>query len=373
MTDVLDYPATEQANKPVKPGIVDCDIHPSSSSFEEFKPFLSKRWWDHLNTYGMFVRQGFKEMLAFPRMQAEVSRLDAWPPSGGPPGSDLDFMRQQHLDPNGVEVGVLIPLRLNSGSQRNIDFGQALVGAVNDWQLEKFCRPEKRLRASIQIAPEDTPGSVAEIERRADDPHFVQILLPPRNGDPIGRERFWPIYEAAVAAKRPIALHVGGVAGHPVSGGTGWPSFYLEEHHSQVQTMQSVIISMVVEGVFERFPALKMVVIEAGFAWLPALAWRLDAQFERMRSEVPHLKRKPSEYIRDHIWFTTQPIEEPDRPDDLTRAMEWVGYDRLMFSTDYPHWDFDDPAHAIQVKLSDENRRKIFSGNAKKLFNLGQA
>ena len=53
--------------------------------------------------------------------------------------------------------------------------------------------------------------------------------------------------------------------------------------------------------------------IEGGFAWLPALVWRLDRTVERMRGEVPHLKRKPSEYIREHIWVTTQPMEEPER------------------------------------------------------------
>ena len=89
--------------------------------------------------------------------------------------------------------------------------------------------------------------------------------------------------------------------------------------------------------------------IEGGFAWVPALCWRMDKHWERMRKETPHVKRPPSEYVREHFWFTTQPIEEPENPADLAEIMEWVGYDRLMFSTDYPHWDFDDPQRAFKV------------------------
>jgi hypothetical protein len=69
-----------------------------------------------------------------------------------------------------------------------------------------------------------------------------------------------------------------------------------------------------------------VVIIEGGFGWLPALTWRLDKLFERMRSEVPHLKRRPSEYIREHIWLTTQPMEEPKDPRQLLDVMEWIGW-----------------------------------------------
>ena len=85
---------------------------------------------------------------------------------------------------------------------------------------------------------------------------------------------------------------------------------------------------MVFEGVFERFPTLKVVLIEAGFGWVPALAWRLDKHCERMRSEMPHLKRKPSEYMREHVWLTTQPMEEPETPRASVDAIGWIGWDR---------------------------------------------
>ena len=105
--------------------------------------------------------------------------------------------------------------------------------------------------------------------------------------------------------------------------------------------------SLVIEGVFERFPRLKVAIIEGGFAWLPPLTWRLDKLYERMRSEVPHLKRRPSEYIREHIWVTTQPMEEPQDRQHVLEMMVVIGWTRLLFASDYRHWDFDDPFRAF--------------------------
>ena len=106
------------------------------------------------------------------------------------------------------------------------------------------------------------------------------------------------------------------------------------------------------EGVFERFPKLKVVMVEGGFAWLPSLAWRLDKLFERMRAEVPHLKQRPSDYIRQHVWVSSQPMEEPDDRHQFLDMMGWLGWDRLLFASDYPHWDFDDPFRAFPAGVT---------------------
>ena len=76
--------------------------------------------------------------------------------------------------------------------------------------------------------------------------------------------------------------------------------------------------------------------IESGFSWAPSLGWRMDKQWQRMRKETPHLTRPPSEYLREHFWFCTQPMEEPEDPSHLYDVLDWIGWDRLMFSSDYP-------------------------------------
>ena len=352
-------------------GYVDCDVHlyPAKGG-AEFDPFLSERWRQHRRTIGGRSRQALGGTANYPRMSPEVGmRVDAWPPGGGVPGSDLDFVRAQLLDAFGAAYGMILPLVGRASDERNLEFSAAMCGAVNDWQATSWCDREPRLKASVQIPVEHEKAAIAEIERRAGDRRFAQVQIPPRGLEPLGRRRYWPILEACAANGFPIALHLGGTSGHPSTGG-GWPSFYHEEHHSYVQSMEALVSSLVIEGVFERIPKLRVVLVEGGFAWLPSLAWRLDKHYRRLREEVPHLKRLPSEYIRDHVWVTTQPIEEPERPDDLLATIEWIGWNRVMFSTDYPHWDQDDPRHAFKVQLPEAGRQAIYRDNALAFYGL---
>jgi predicted TIM-barrel fold metal-dependent hydrolase len=350
--------------------IFDSDIHPLPRTPTEILSFLPPHWREHVQTYGNHVRQPFSNGLSWPKAAPATARRDAWPATGGPPGSDLDFMRRQHLDRNGVECGVLQVLEPGGGRQRNPRYAIALSHAVNDWQKERWTQPEPRLRASIIVAQEEADAAVAEIELRAQDPDFVQILLAPRCEETLGRSRYWPIYAAAERHGLPVAFHVGGANGHPPTAGIGHPSTYFEEHHANVHSLQALTSSLVLEGVFERFPRLKIVVVEAGFAWVPPLAWRLDKHWARMRSEVPEVKRPPSEYIHRHFWFTSQPMDEPEKPDHLRDSIKWIGADRILFASDYPHWDFDDPARAFGLRLSTADQQRIYRDNAREVFRL---
>src|SRR6185437_1119814 len=214
--------------------------------------------------------------------------------------------------------------------------------------------------------------AVAEIKRLGSHPGFVQLMMSIRTSEPLGRRKYWPMYEAAVEAGLPIGIHFGGQGGHPTTG-AGWPSMYVEDHAGMSTAFQAQVISLVCEGVFEKFPKLKIVLIEGGFAWVPPLAWRLDSAWRKLGGEVPDLKRAPSEYFAEHIWLTTQPMEEPQRPEQFVQILEHAPWlqDRLMFSTDYPHWDFDAPNEALpKVKLPDGFGAKLMAENARQLYRL---
>jgi predicted TIM-barrel fold metal-dependent hydrolase len=362
MAMTLAQPATRTQ---AKLGVIDCDIHNAVPSDKTYLHYLPERWRRHHETFGTRGHSG----AYYPRMNLNAARTDAWPPSGLPPGSDLDFLRFQLLDTWGIDFGILNPL-MGAGGQLNLDYGAALSRATNDWMIESWLEPEPRLRGSLTVPYEDGELAAAEIHRLGDHPGFVQVLLTARTSEPLGRRKYWNMFEAAVQHDLPIGVHFGGSGGSPITG-AGWPSFYIEDHAGMPPSLQTQVVSLVCEGVFERFPTLKIVLIEGGFAWLPPLMWRLDRAWERLHDEVPHLRKPPSAYIREHFWMTTQPIEEPHKREEFGQLLDHLAMpDRLMFATDYPHWDFDAPDAAVPVEVGQDLEAMIMAGNAKALYKL---
>jgi predicted TIM-barrel fold metal-dependent hydrolase len=130
------------------------------------------------------------------------------------------------------------------------------------------------------------------------------------------------------------------------------------------------LMSLVFDGAFERHPDLTIVFTEGAFSWVLPSMWRMDAYWNARRSDVPWVKRKPSEYIKDHVRFTTQPLEDPEDTSDYVRFLDWLGADELlMFSTDYPHWSYDDPAWAMK-QFPKAARDRIMYQNALRLYRL---
>lgn len=350
--------------------VVDCDIHNYMPSEAVLLSYLDPAWHAHHRAFGPRTHQVAAFPGApYPRSAGGGKRIDAKPPSGLPVGADFDFFRAQHLDALPIEVGIINCLS-KVGENLHEEYDAALARAHNDWLAKEWLGRDDRLRGSLLVPYENGELSAREIERWAGHPGFVQVMLRPRTKDALGRRKYWPMYAAAERHGLVIAVHFAGVSGNPISS-SGWSSFYIEDHTTMAQSFQAHVISLVAEGVFERFPRLRMVLIEGGFAWLPPLMWRLDRLFHRLKAEVPHLRRKPSEVIREHIRLTTQPMEEPPRPRQLLQVIEHLGSEEmLMFATDYPHWDFDHPDRVLSVGVPPELRRKIMAGNARALYGL---
>ncbi len=274
-------------------------------------------------------------------------------------------MREHHLDPLNVQFATLNPLRTGQGMQ-NLEFGGALCRAINDWQVAEWSSKEPRVKAPSSCPMKTRMFRSRRSRARAGDP------TPPgaaasRSAEPFGQKRYWKLFEAAAANGFPVAIYAFGYGGVPVSG-RGWPSYYLEEMIGHAQAQQSLLMSLVMEGAFERSPELKVVLVEGGFSWLPSLCWRMDKLMEFMGDEVPHLKKKPSDYVKNQVWATTQPMEEPEFKPHILDMFDWIGWDRLLFATDYPHWDFDHPEQALPLRIDEERRQKYFLQNALELY-----
>lgn len=362
MTAVTERPSRQ---KPAtKVGIVDCDTHNRWNDASEFKPFLAQRWHRLFDEFGTRHHPGG----GYPRFWDDAA--DTKPDSGRQSGSDVAFMARTHLDRHDIAYNVLIPANPVAGMQ-NLDFADAVARAVNDWLVAEWLDKEPRMRASMVVATEDTEAAIDEIRRVGPDRRFVQVQFRGRTAEPMGRRRYWPIYEACAEFDLPVMTHAFGSSGQPITG-TGWASYYIEDHVGPAISVQANITSMIMEGVFERFPTLRFVSVENGFAWAPALKWRMDNAWRLLGHEVPHVRRPPSEYFDEHVYLATQPVEEPEKRQFFGQLMEqYPGLaDRLLFSSDYPHWDGDAPGRAIPLIRDPVIRDKILRRNARALYRL---
>jgi hypothetical protein len=344
--------------------LIDCDVHLAPVQDSDVTKFLPARWQEHNAIFQRRFSPAF-----YPRRSEYGERFDSWPPSGLRPGSDFEFVREQHLDAWGVDYAVITPVT-HPGSIRNLELSAAVARAMNEWQVEHWLSRDDRVRGSILVPTEHPAAAVEEIERWAPDGRFVQIYLYSSTAEPIGRRRYWPMLEAAERCGMAVGMHFGSGSGNAPTG-AGFPSYYLEEHAGVTTAFQDQVSSLVFEGVFQHLPELRFVLIEGGFGWLAPLMWRLDAAWRRLSREVPHVDRLPSETIRDRVWYTTQPMEEPPSDREFEELLVNLGGpSRMMFASDYPHWDFDAPDRALPPRLDTAARRRILGENAAELYGL---
>ena len=185
-----------------------------------------------------------------------------------------------------------------------------------------------------------------------------------------GHRFYRPIHEACARHGLAISLHFGGEgsAPNPAPTAAGYPSYYILGRLARPSFYQAHLCSFIFEGVFETFPTLKVALLESGFAWAPAYIWRMDADWKGLRHQTPWVKRLPSEYVRDHIRFGSQPMDEPEPPQALLDIVRWMAAERtLIFATDYPHWDWDDPSQSFKT-LPADLRRRVLWANAVETF-----
>jgi len=255
-------------------------------------------------------------------------------------------------------------------SLHNPDAAGAVAQALNDWIASEWLANDTRLRASIVVASQFPELAVREIERRAGDPRFVQVLLPVRSEAPYGSRNFRPVFAAAAKQGLPVALHYGGSPGNPPTP-VGWPSFHTEDYAGVTGVFQTQLISIIAGGVFDEHPALRLVLAEGGFAWLPSMLWRFDKNWKGLRREIPWVKRPPSDYVREHVRLTTAPSDAPEDPEQFAAAVAQLGSDEiLLYASDYPHDHGDAFAEGGWNAVPARVRRKMMSDNPRSVYRL---
>jgi predicted TIM-barrel fold metal-dependent hydrolase len=347
--------------------MIDTDVHNEIPDLKKtLLPYLGEHWHVYLSE-SAFVGPGANDYPGTTPVRSD----DGTKPDEGPPGSDIDLLSKHVFDDGEADIAILT-CGFRAGSVHNQDLAADLASAVNDWQIEHWLDRDARFRASIVVPNQNPIRSAAEIERVGDHPGFVQVMLPVRGDAPYGNLRYDPIYEAASRKGLAIAIHFGGAPGLPPTP-SGWPSTYVEEYVDQAAIFQSQLISLIIEGVFDRFPETRVALIESGWTWLPSLMWRIDKEWKGLRRDTPWVKRRPSEYVRDHIRLTTQPTDAPKESEisQLTEILDQLGSDEiLMYSSDYPHNHGTDPRAFLDASGTDSLRQKILHDNATAFYRL---
>ncbi|HWP29452.1 MAG TPA: amidohydrolase family protein [Chloroflexota bacterium] len=299
---------------------------------------------------------------------------------GSRPGMVDPQLRLQDMDTEGIDVAVLFGTQIALTVNGLMDKGlaAALCHAVNLWLAEYCAADRQRLRAVGLIPCQDPPAAVRELEWLAKQPSFVSAMLPTNvYGRNLGEPDFFPIYDAAQALEIPLCVHpqTGHDGQYGVWGvmGAGSERFFKYAYvHMTAFPFELMIALMhlIGEGVFDRFPRLRVGFMEGGIGWVPYWVERMDEHFEKLRPQFPNQQRRPSEIVRsEQVAFTCEPEEAT-----LEYVLDVVGEEQVMYASDYAHWDceFPNSVRAIRDRatLSPECKRRVLSENAIRFFRL---
>ncbi len=301
--------------------------------------------------------------------------------TGSRPGMRDPLLRLADMNEEGIDVAVIFgtPIALSVNGLRDKGLAGALCHAVNRWLVEKYSVPDpKRLKGVGLIPCQDPPNAAKELEYLARQPSIVSAMLPTNvYGINLGDRRFDPIYAAAQEMGMPLAVHpqTGHDGEYGLWGVMGAGSERMEKYayvHTTAFVFEPMIalMHMIGEGVFDRYPKLKVAYVEGACGWVPFWAERLDEHFEKLRPQWPLLERKPSEIIRsEQVSFTCEPEEHT-----LPYVLEVIGEQQVMYASDYHHLDCEFPESVKLLTsipgLTEERKRRVLGRNAMRWFNL---
>lgn len=350
------------AGHPRAPGpVIDAAVHPRPD-MGELKPYLPALWRDR--------RMPFGERYYYPNPVGDYLK-DSFP-ERGPPGSDPGLMSQHLFEDMGADTAILLPLTL--GLLPDLDLRASICAATNQWLADKWLtehNPHGRFKGSIRVSPADPATAVAEIEKWAGHPHFVQVAVPMQSNQLYGDRLFFPVWEAAAHHNLPVAFHTDaetGVEAAPAPG--GFFRHFLAYSVYQPTTFFNHLINMMAAGVLDRLPGLKLVFADGGWDMCAPFMWRLDKDYRPMRGDMPWMKRLPSDYIADHVRFVAHSLEGPEDAGEMQEWLEISGASQtLMFGSNYPGWNLLHP-NAAFAGVDAATRFRILSGTAADLYRL---
>lgn len=352
--------------------VVDCDVHLTERQ-EDLIPYLEDPFGKMLSRSGGEDYGYLSNLYPTPGLLTPVTTGKVQSDSVRSPDDVKRGMEM--LDTDRV---VLTPTQnLYLACVHHDDLAAALATAYNEYLLEQYLDPDAGLYGAVVVAPQKPQRAAEEIEEHADESGIIAAFVPSGGvHPPLGDSQYDPIYEASESAGLPLMMHN--------AAGTMMKNFpnqfngldrYLSAH-VPAHAMQHMVnlASMVTRGVPVRYPDLEFVVQEAGIGWIPYFERRFDAEYSGKREDAPMLEKPPSEYIRDQFYFTSQPVEGSSNPNYVQQTVRmFEGENCLMFSSDYPHNDFDSSDELFNLLRSEfdaDELANIYGQTAQGVFDF---
>ncbi len=365
--------------------VIDADGHVYEGNVD-LRPRMPERWRSQA-PIRLKDNQGNSRILLEGRMWSASNGLG--PGVSGPMTDKARGYREGMVDPvarlkdmdlEGIDAAVLFgtQIALTVNGLMSKELAAVLCHAANDWLVE-YCSADKKRLLPVGLIPcQDPPAAVKELEYLA-KAGAVTAMLPTNvyGLNNMGDRMFDPIYDCAQSLGMTLSVHPqtghDGVPG--VSGvmGAGSERFYKYVYvHMTAFPFELMIamMHMIGEGVFDRYPRLRVGFMEGGAGWLPFWSERMDEHVEKLAPQMPELKRRPSEIIRSDQVVLTCESEETG----LDRVFAANGENTVLYASDYCHWDCHFPYSVKDVidgkDLSAAEKQRLLSGNAIEFFKL---
>jgi predicted TIM-barrel fold metal-dependent hydrolase len=280
-------------------------------------------------------------------------------------------MTREWMDAMGVDYACLFPTpMLFLGLHPQVEVETALCRAYNHWLCERILAQEPRIISMLYL-PFNDPDDAAyrTVKDFGDRKGVVGFMVTSPRYKPVHDNAYMKTYALLEEMGKPISFHAAYSWDDRALATT---NRFISVHSLGFMWFNMVhMTNWVINGLPERFPKLKVLWIESGLTWAYCLMQRLDHSYMMRTSDCPSCKRKPSEYMRE-MYYSSQPMEVPDDLSILEATFKMINAEnRLVWSSDYPHWDFDLPSIIYDLPfLKDHTKRKILGGNAAELFGL---
>jgi uncharacterized protein len=356
--------------------IVDVDAHHyESEHMKDILPFMEN---DVLRQLTIGGKRGGPGRNVLPQnagssqdMGGRVTRYPLRSSEKTEPGKLRDVeLGERWMDAMSVDYSCLFPTgMLNIGMHPQKEMEVDLCWAYNQWLTEKVLPESKgRFYSMLSLPFSDPDASLRHVETFGARKGVSGFMVTTVRHLQVNDNAYMKVYRAMEERGLALAFHSGPNWGEPVFKACN----RFISVHALGFTFYNILhlTNWVINGMGERFPKLPVIWIESGLAWIPFLMQRLDHEYMMRPSEAPVLKKKPSDYMRD-MYYSSQPMEIQDRQAMETTFRMINAETQLLYSSDYPHWDFDLPSTIYDLPfLSEKAKHNILGGTAARLFKL---